>query len=82
VTGALFDAIREVRAQDLPVVIGTRVPTGRVFPLSASKGSARALQGIGCVLADNLSPQKARILLLLALTKSHDSRSLQQYFDH
>jgi L-asparaginase len=82
VTGSMFDAIQEARARGIPVVVSTRVFTGRVFPLSAAKGSALALKEIGCVLADNLSPQKARILLMLALTKPHDSRALQQYFDN
>ena len=81
VTSAMFDAIQEVRSRGIPVVISTRVPTGRIFPLSASKGSALSLKQIGCVLADNLSPQKARILLMLALTVTHDAGALQQYFD-
>ena len=81
VTSAMFDAVQEVRSRGIPVVISTRVPTGRIFPLSASKGSALSLKQIGCVLADNLSPQKARILLMLALTVTHDAGALQQYFD-
>lgn len=81
VPGAMFDAIQEARAKGIPVVVGTRVPTGRVFPLSATKGSALSLKAIGCVLADNLSPQKARILLMLALTQTRDAGVLQKYFD-
>ena len=81
VTELMFEAIQEARSRGIPVVISTRVPTGRIFPLNAAKGGALALKGIGCVLADNLSPQKARILLMLALTRSHDSADLQQYFD-
>ena len=72
VTDSMFDAIQEARRRGIPIVISTRVPTGRVFPLSATKGSALALRQIGCVLADNLSPQKARVLLMLALTRTHD----------
>lgn len=68
------------RALGLPVVTNTRVRTGRVFPLSAARGSALALKKIGCVLADDLSPQKARILLMLALTKTRDPATLQNYF--
>ena len=82
VPGAMFDAIQEARAQGVPVVISTRVPTGRIFSLSAIKGSSLALKKIGCVLADNLSPQKARILLMLALTRTHDPEALQKYFDN
>lgn len=82
VPGSMFDAIQEARARGFPVVISTRVPTGRIFPLSAGKGSALALKRIGCVLADNLSPQKARILLMLALTKTRNPSALQSYFDN
>lgn len=82
VPGSMFDAIKEARTRGVTVVISTRVPTGRVFPLSAAKGSALALKGIGCVLADNLSPQKARILLMLALQRAHGAAELQQYFDN
>jgi L-asparaginase len=82
VSGTMFDAIQEFRAHGLPVVISTRVPTGRVFPLSAGKGSALTLRQIGCVLADNLSPQKARILLMLGLAKTRDPETLQKYFDN
>ena len=82
VSGTMFDAIQEFRAHGFPVVISTRVPTGRVFPLSARKGSALTLRQIGCVLADNLSPQKARILLMLGLAKTRDPETLQKYFDN
>jgi len=54
---------------------------GRVVLLYANKGGGVTLQQIGCVLADNLSPQKARILLMLALTRTQDPKELQQYFD-
>jgi L-asparaginase len=82
VPGSMVDVIREARSRGISVVISTRVPTGRVLPMSAAKGSALALKQIGCVLADNLSPQKARILLMLALTKTRDPGALQQYFDN
>ena len=82
VTSAMYDALKEARAQGVPVIISTRVPTGRIFSLSAMKGSSLTLKQIGCVLADNLSPQKARVLLMLALTKTRDPGALQKYFDN
>ena len=78
----MFDAIQDAREHGIPVVISTRVPTGRIFPLGASKGSALTLKRIGCILADDLSPQKARILLMLALTETRDPEALQKYFDN
>src|SRR5215217_5476583 len=77
VSSAMFDVIEQARQKDIPIVISTRVPTGRVFALSATKGSPLALRRIGCVWADNLSPQKARVLLMLALTKTRNSEELQ-----
>jgi L-asparaginase len=82
VTSPMYDAIKEARDKGIPVVISTRVPTGRIFSLSAMKGSSLTLRQIGCVLADNLSPQKARVLLMLALTKTSDPAALQKYFDN
>jgi L-asparaginase len=82
VSSSMYDAIQEARLRGIPVVISTRVPTGRIFPLGASKGSALALRKIGCILGDDLSPQKARILLMLALTKTRDPGALQKYFDY
>ncbi len=73
-----LEAIRDVRAQGIPVVLSTRVPTGRIVPLYATN---LELLDLGCVEADNLSPQKARILLMLAMTRTLDSMELQQYFD-
>ena len=76
------EAIAEARRQGMPVVIGTRVLSGRVFSLGDGASSAIGLQKIGCVLADNLNPQKARVLLMLGLTVSKDPAVLQKYFDN
>lgn len=35
----------------------------------------------GFVAADNLSPQKARVLFSLALTRTSDPDELQRFFD-
>ena len=77
-----FDAVQEARNQNIPVVISTRVYMGRVMPLYAAKGRALSTKKIGCILGDNLSPQKARVLLMLALTKTKDPEQLQKYFDY
>lgn len=82
VSGSMFDAIEQVRARGIPVVISTRVHTGRTLPLYAAKGSGVSLVKIGCVEADNLSPQKARVLLMLALTRTKETEALKTYFQH
>jgi L-asparaginase len=78
ITSGTLDAIKEVRRRGIPVVLSTRVYTGRVVPLYARDVET---QRIGCILADNLSAQKARVLLMLALTRTRDTQELQKYFD-
>ena len=78
----MYEAVKEARERGIPVVISTRVYTGRAIPLYATKGGGISLKDLGCVFADNLSPQKARILLMLALTHTKDSAELQLYFNH
>ena len=58
---------------------------GTVFVRSSRVGNGRVLgrrefDEIGIVAADNLSPQKARILLMLALTMTSDVQELRRIF--
>ena len=73
-----LEAIREVRAAGIPVVVASRVLTGRIVPLYANNVD---LLEIGCVQADNLSPQKARVLLMVAMTQTRDPEELRTIFD-
>ncbi len=81
VSSSMYEPIRKLRERKLPVVISTRVHAGRVMPLYLTPGRGISLKEIGSVFADNLSPQKARILLMLAMTKTRDPAQLQKYFD-
>jgi L-asparaginase len=78
VTTGTLEAIKQVRSRGIPVVLSTRVYTGRVVPLYARDIDTEKL---GCVRADNLSAQKARVLLMLALTRTKNPAELQKYFD-
>jgi L-asparaginase len=80
VTGTMFEAVKEARAKGLPVVI-TGAPAGRLYTSSASPGSVLMAQRAGCVIAQNLSPKKARILLMLAMLQTREPTALQTYFD-
>jgi L-asparaginase len=73
-----LEALRDVRTRGIPVVVSTRVLTGRIVPLYANNVD---LLEIGCVQADNLSPQKARVLLMVAMTMTTDPEELSGYFD-
>src|SRR5699024_2915725 len=57
-----IDALKRAVVKGITVVRSSRVGNGRVVPITPYKGS-------GFLVADNLLPQKARILLMLALEK-------------
>lgn len=77
----MYEAIQQAIAQGVPVVISTRVPNGRVSPVYGFDGGGSTLKAAGAVFADNLSPQKARILLMLALQSTNQTDALQKIFD-
>lgn len=78
---ALYDAMKEAIDRGVVVVISTRVLNGRVLPIYGFKGGGKTLKEAGAIFADNLSPQKARILLMLALQSTSNAGAIQQLFD-
>ncbi|MCY3693228.1 MAG: asparaginase [Chloroflexi bacterium] len=64
-------ALRRAVAAGVPVVIATHVGTGRVL-------QTRRFTEDGYIVADNLHPKKARILLMLGLTVTSDPGELQR----
>jgi L-asparaginase len=56
------------------VVISSRAGSGRTFAPTKSREA-------GYLQADNLNPQKARVLLGLALAVTQDREQLQRIFD-
>jgi len=72
-TPAEADALKQAAASGVVVVQSTRAGSGRTFP------TTRVLQA-GFLPADNLTPQKARILLSLALTVTQDPREIARIF--
>jgi len=78
----MFAAIKEAIAKGVPVVITSRVPNGRVLPNYGWEGGGRTLVEAGAVMGDDLSPQKARILLMLLLQNGvNGQKNLQAAFD-
>jgi L-asparaginase len=73
VTPAMGVAMEAAVAKGVAVVCSTRAGSGRVFP---SERMARA----GFLPADNLTPQKARVLLMLALTVTRERAAIAEMF--
>jgi len=64
-------ALKEASDCGMPVVIATGTGSGRVM-------QTRRFTEDGYIVADNLTPKKARILLMLALTKTKDPVEIQR----
>ena len=63
--------LKKAREGGIPVVIATQTGNGRVV-------RTRRFVEDGYIAADNLAPKKARILLMLALTRTEDPGEIQR----
>jgi L-asparaginase len=71
-------ALKAIPEASRPVLVrSSRVGNGRVIALTAPREEYAAL---GVIPGDNLNPQKARILLMLALTKTTDQKEIERIF--
>ena len=69
-----FEKLAAAAEKGVTIVHSTRAGSGRVADVASRRVP-------GTVLADNLPPQKARVLLTVALTKTKDPAELQRIFD-
>jgi L-asparaginase len=67
------EALKAAVAEGIVVVQSTRAGSGRTFQSSRLKAG-------GLLIADNLNPQKARILLSLALTRTREPDEIMRIF--
>lgn len=65
--------LKELMKKNLIVVISSRIQTGEVI-------LSKEDENLGFICAQDLNPQKARILLMLALTKTKDLKKIQNFF--
>ena len=71
---AALERVLRLPEESRPALVrASRVGNGRVI-------AQKVYDALGMIPGDNLSPQKARILLMLALTKTHDPTELRRIF--
>lgn len=68
------ESIEQALKKGIIIVYSTRAGSGRVLRRQSMIDS-------GIIAADNLNPQKARVLTMLALTISNDPEVIQKFFD-
>lgn len=72
---AYMDAVKRAVQSGVVVCRASRTPSGRVVLEDEINDDE-----LGTIVSDDLTPQKARVLLMLGLTKTKDRKQLQQYF--
>ena len=72
---AFMDAVKKAVAAGVIVCRASRTPSGRVVLHDEIDDDK-----LGTIVSDDLTPQKARILLMLGLTKTKDKKQLQDFF--
>jgi len=72
---AYMDAVKRAVAAGVIICRASRAPSGRVVLHDEIDDDK-----LGTIVSDDLTPQKARILLMLGLTKTKDKKQLQEYF--
>ena len=71
----MFEVAVKAQNQGIQIVRSSRCPTGPTCLNSEVDDEKYHF-----VAALDLNPQKARVLLMLALTKTHDWEEIQEYF--
>jgi L-asparaginase type II len=79
-------AVLEAAGRGVPVVIHSRAISGRArdyYPQFAAPASnpPKTITDIGIIVGRDFTPHRARILLMLALTKTKNPRRIQRMFD-
>ena len=80
VNTGLHNALLKALEAGIAVVLATNLPMGQVVPIYGYPGGGKALADAGAVLAEDLKPRKARLLLMFALGETRDRKRLQEIF--
>lgn len=76
----VLPAVETAVSKGIPVVLTSRVFSGRVLPVYGYPGGARTLVTAGAILGGELPGHKARLRLMLALGLSHNLAEIQSHF--
>lgn len=77
----MIDGIKEAINKNIPVVLVSRCPTGRVLDTYGYEGGGKHLREIGVIFGGDSPGQKARIKLMLALSVTKDMNSIRKFFE-
>lgn len=73
--------IKKAIEMDIPVVLVSRCFQGRVLDSYGYPGGGRELRNLGIIFGDTLPGQKARIKLIIALSKTNNIDEIKRIFE-
>lgn len=76
----MVPGIKRAIDNQIPVLITSRCPKGRVLDSYGYEGGGHHLKQLGVIFTENLNAQKARIQLILALGVSTSIDEIKKYF--
>ncbi|NLC04790.1 MAG: asparaginase [Tissierellia bacterium] len=77
---AMLPGIQKAINSNIPIVMVSRCPTGRVLDTYGYEGGGRNLREMGVIFGGNLPGQKARIKLMLILGVTKDLSQVSELF--
>ncbi len=77
----MINGVKNAIEKDIPIVIVSRCPMGRVLDSYGYEGGGKMLRNLGTILGGDLNGQKARIKLMLALSITNDINELRKIFE-
>ncbi len=76
-----FPSIERAVAEGVTVVVGSRCPSGRVWDPYGYPGAVRDAVAAGCLLAEGLNGQKARIKLMVVLGAAETRQDIARLWE-
>lgn len=77
----MVDSVQRAIEKGVCVVVVSRCFEGRVCDSYGYHGGGKELRNLGVIFGDNLPGQKARIKLIVALSKNKDKEKVRQFFE-
>lgn len=76
----MLPGIDQAIKSNVPIIITSRCYSGRVLDTYAYEGGGKDLTKRGCILGGNLNGQKARLLLMLAISNNYSTEEIKKLF--
>ncbi|MBF8983622.1 asparaginase [Lutibacter sp. B2] len=77
----MMEGIKHALDHNVVIVMVSRCPMGRVLDTYGYEGAGRNLRNLGVILGGSLPGQKARIKLMLALSRTNKKEDIKETFE-